>query len=157
VVEQLRIAARVLALAGYGLCYSAAGALFAWVSFLFVALRFEWKVGEISDCWEPASIVVGFLFGAWLAWRAKRNAFAHVSLLVVGTTQCLASGAYVAKLALHSEGSFEHGLMIGAALWIGATAAIAAVGGICGLAVQALTDSTAPASSSPTFPVTRAA
>jgi hypothetical protein len=148
--------ARTLALAGYGLCYSAAGALFAWAGFLFVALWFEWEAGVVSNWWEAASIVGGFLVAAWLAWWAKRNALAHVSLVVVGAMLSFASGAYLAKLAFHSDGSFESWLVMGGTFWIGATATIAALGGILGLAADAL-DSTMPNPSSPTIPVTRAA
>jgi len=136
--------AGTLASAGYGLCYSAAGALFAWVSFLFVALWFDWKAGTVSNCWEVGSIVGGFLGGAWLAWRAKRNPLAHVSLLVVGVTQVIASGMCLAKVAFVSDLLEEGWLLMGGAIWIGATAAIAAVGGFCGLAANALRDFTAP-------------
>lgn len=156
-MERLRIVASALALAGYGLCYCAAGALFAWGSFLFVALWFEWEAGVVSNCWEAASIVGGFLVAAWLAWRAQGNPIAHLSLLVVGVTQAIASGAFVARFALHSNDSFESGLIIGGAFWFGATAWIAAAGGLFGLVAQVLGDFAAPVPSSPTMPITRAA
>jgi hypothetical protein len=133
-----------LALIGYGLCYSAAGALLAWVSFLVVALWFDSKVDEVTSCWEAGSIVAGLLVAAWLAWRAKQNTLAHVSLLVLGVTQAIASAMYAARFALDSERTFESWLSTGGAVWIGAAAAIAAVGGFCGLVAHALSDSTAP-------------
>jgi hypothetical protein len=142
-VERLREVARTLALVGYGLCYSTAGALFAWVSFLFVALWFDWEANEVTTCWEAGSILGGLLLAAWLAWRAKSNTFAHGSLAVLGVTQVITSGAYVARVAFDVE-TVDDWLFAGLAFWIGTTAAIAAVGGICGLAAQALRDCAAP-------------
>jgi hypothetical protein len=143
-IERLREVARTLALAGYGLCYSAAEALIAWVSFLVVALWFEWEANEVTTCWEAGSIVGGLLLGAWLAWRAKSNPLAHISLVIVGATQVVASGMYLAKLTFVADRLEEGWLLMGWVIWIGAAAAIAAIGAFCGLAAYALRDSTAP-------------
>jgi hypothetical protein len=142
-VERLREAARTLAWAGYWLCYGVAGALFAWVSFLFVALWFEWEATEVTTCSEAGSIIGGLLFAAWLAWRARSNTWAHVSLVGLGVVQVVSSGAYVSRVAFVAE-TVDDWLFVGLAFWIGATAAIGSVGGICGLAAQALTDSAVP-------------
>jgi hypothetical protein len=140
-VQQLRVAARVLALAGYGPCYSLAGALFAWVSFLIVALWLELKVGDHSTLGEGGSILGGFLVAACLAWRAKRNTFAHFWVMVLGITQTVASGVYMVTAVFDPDRSLEWMLLTGWACWIGVAAAIAAFGGLGGLIANKLRDS----------------
>lgn len=138
-VRRLRSIARVAAFCGYLLFYGAAGALFAWMAGLFVGSWRDLKVGDVVWWVEVAIPIVGFLLGTMVAWHASRNTVAHASIMVIGAAQAVASGIYLETREVDLDNFLGDMILAGIAFWIGVTAAVAALGGVCGLAANALT------------------